>query len=74
MVGTNSPVSVRLDVDTRERLNALANRLESTPHALMRQAVAEFVEKRSTASSSSNAKSKLKVITRPLRIVSLHVV
>ncbi|WP_180902416.1 CopG family ribbon-helix-helix protein [Martelella sp. NC20] len=49
MVGTNSPVSVRLDVDTRERLNALANRLDSTPHALMRQAVAEFVERRSTA-------------------------
>ncbi|MAM12172.1 CopG family ribbon-helix-helix protein [Martelella sp. AD-3] len=48
MVGTNSPVSVRLDVDTRARLNALANRLNCTPHALMRQAVAEFVERRST--------------------------
>lgn len=44
MTDTNSPVSVRLDVDTRGKLNALANRLNSTPHALMRQAVAEFIE------------------------------
>ena len=44
MIDTNSPVSVRLDDDTRGKLNALANRLNSTPHAPIRQAVAGFIE------------------------------
>lgn len=54
MAGTNSPVSLRLDVDTRIKLNALADRLDSTPHALMRQAVAEFVDKRSERNQPEN--------------------
>ena len=58
MAGTNSPVSLRLDVDTRTKLSDLADRLDSTPHALMRQAVAEFVDKRSIPAPTQTSNQK----------------
>lgn len=39
------PIGVKLDDDMQARLKALGQRLERSPHWLMKKAIAEFVER-----------------------------
>lgn len=40
-----SPVSLKLDADLRDRLHRLAEARRRTPHWLMREAIAQFVQR-----------------------------
>ncbi|MGQ0708932.1 MAG: CopG family ribbon-helix-helix protein [Rhodoferax sp.] len=39
------PVTIKLDDDTKARLKALADARQRTPHWLMREAIAQYVER-----------------------------
>jgi predicted transcriptional regulator len=41
----SNPVAVKLEADLQERLKALGERLERSPHWLMKRAITEFVER-----------------------------
>jgi predicted transcriptional regulator len=39
------PVSIRLDDETKDRVQLLANDKGCTPHAIMREAIAEYLDR-----------------------------
>lgn len=45
MTSTTSPLAVKLDADTKERIKRLAEVRKRTPHWLMREAISQYVER-----------------------------
>ena len=55
---TRSPVSLKLDVDERERLAALAIARRRSPHYLMREAVSEYLSREEARQSFRDEATK----------------